>query len=87
MYVRTRVRLSLQPSWKARKVQTPSETCRSPFLSTRLILLAAGDSCARISMANDLQITSDLSKYGVNTGPPISEYEGFILRNSVNPMP
>jgi len=34
-----------------------------------------------------IQITSDLPKSGVNTGPLVSEYEKFMLRNSVNPMP
>ena len=34
-----------------------------------------------------IQITSDLSKSNVNTDFPISEYEGLMLRNSINPVP
>ena len=56
-------------------------------LSARLMLLVAYDACACISIADDFQITSDLPKSGVNTDPPVSEYEEFMLRNSVNPMP
>ena len=33
-----------------------------------------------------IQFTLDLSKSSVNTGPPVSEYEGFMLRNFVNPL-
>ena len=33
-----------------------------------------------------IQFTSDLSKSVVNTDPPVSEYEGFMLRNFANPF-
>ena len=52
-----------------------------------LILPIACDSCARMPIPDNLQITSDLPNSGVNTSPPVLEYEGLMLQNSVNPMP
>jgi len=63
-----------------------TDDIRNLPIVVRLIPSVACDSCARILIPDNLQIISDLPKSGVNTSPPVSEYEDIMFRNSVNLM-
>ena len=69
--------------------QTPL-TCMAPgsvdncqCISASTLILCPGTLMADCFI---IQITPDLPKSGVNTSPPVSKYEGFMLWNSVNPI-